>query len=132
MLCFNIYQTLFFTNTELICQWDEITSQTLILFFLKWPKIRLLFYATVQFCYLCAASRQRYSSELYRSHMFNNVVGDPGDGRSEMTSSLSTKSKRRVEGGGGGMGRGQRAEQRMFHHPAYCPHGFYRAGSCWK
>lgn len=36
----------------------------------------------------------------------SNVVGDPGDGRSEMTSSLSTESKRKTEGGGGG-GRGE-------------------------
>lgn len=36
-----------------------------------------------------------------------------------MTSSLSTESKRKTEGGGGGT---QPGEQRMFHHPAlaYC------------
>lgn len=36
-----------------------------------------------------------------------------------MTSSLSTESRRKTEGGGGGT---QPGEQRMFHHPAsaYC------------
>lgn len=48
----------------------------------------------------------------------NNVVGDHGDGTSEMTSSLSTESKRKRERRSteeAGLER-QGAEMRMFHH----------------
>lgn len=92
------------------------------------------------FFFYSAARSQCYSSVLQYIEAIcsDNVVGDPGDGRSEMTSSLSNESKRK-EGGGGGTGRGRGSEQRTFHHPVRgngCfsllrPHGFYSADSCW-
>lgn len=47
----------------------------------------------------------------------NNVVGDHGDGTSEMTSSLSTESKRKRERRSMEEAGPERAETRMFHHP---------------
>lgn len=58
---------------------------------------------------ILAKCSREYPSVLYRDYMTNNVVGDPVDGRSEMTPSLST------EGGGGGIRRGWKVVPRINH-----------------